>query len=134
MIKNERIIRSDGKYELAIDSSNTLRCRPLNCEEDMKDNKKENDNTIQPGRQGVDSIWLHRNCCVMYGTDGNVRILRGYYDRNDDDYKMTIGDANPPQIPGLKFLNASNQIDQEIFIFENRNIIRHHLGIHRHHF
>ena len=130
MIKNERIIRSDGKYELTIDSSNTLRSRPL--KEDMND-QKENDNNIQPCRQGVDSIWLHRNCCVMYGTDGNVRIVRGYYDRNSD-YKMTIGDANPPQIPGLKFLNASNQIDQEIFLFENRNIIRHHLGIHRHHY
>lgn len=131
MIKNERIIRSDGKYELVIDSSNTLRCWPFMGEEEMND-QKENDNNIQPGRQGVDSIWLHRNCCVMYGTDGNVRILRGYYDRNND-YKMTIGDANPPQIPGLKFLNDSNQIDQEIFIFDNPNIIRHHLGMHRRH-
>ena len=130
MIKNERIIRSDGEYELVIDSRNTLRCQRLN-------NQNENDDNTQSFRQGVDSIWLHRNCCVMYDTDGNVRILRGYYDQNQaNDYKLTISDeVKPPfKVPGLKFLNASNENDQEINIFENRNIFRHHLGFHnRHH-
>lgn len=118
MIRNERIVSADGKYELLIDphDRNKLKCRSLIRDSDvaslspselsdLRDTQVEN----LISDQDVDSIWLHRTCCVLYCSDGRLNILRGFYQRPPD-YKMTIGESSRP--PGIKFLNESGDTDK----------------------
>lgn len=120
MIKNERIVRSDGRYELIIDNTNTLVCRSLIRESDKTSLSKselkdlEDTQIVQVlSRSEIDSVWLHRSVCVAYCTDGRVEILKGFYDKAPD-YKLSLGDSSPPELKFTRNSNgAANYVDIE---------------------
>ena len=116
MLINERIVRPDGKFEMFIDPSNTLKCKSMIREldktvlsenelKDLEDTQLENLISNVP----ADSIWLHRSNCVLYCSNGRVEILRGFFDKAPD-YKLAISESSPP---GLHFVYDPNEIDEK---------------------
>lgn len=101
MLKDEKIIRQDGKYELKIQSNCDMIISPLIPDEDkltpdelnqMKDTQVQHTLCMD-----VDSLWLHRFQVVCYKTNQRVKVIHSFYDTSPE-YKLFIDNSDPPNI------------------------------------
>lgn len=128
MIKGERLVREDGKYELLIESNDQLVCRSVIRESDIA-NLSPSDLEELKARQIVniityhpaDSIWLHRFNCVVYQKNARLYILKNFFDRAAD-YQLAIkengGDDGAPTIEIIE-INGDKKTTTDPFLEAN---------------
>lgn len=101
MLKGEKVVRKDGKFELVIENDNTLVCKSiiLNKEKLSKEELVEAENT-QIKRiiaSNVHSLWLTRFQVALYKADSRVRVIHNFFDKSPE-YAITIDDSSEPNI------------------------------------
>lgn len=116
MLRNEKIVRDDGKFELAVLNNGDLVIRSIiKSNEASKLNKQELTNLQDTQYQriiyrSVNSIWLHKFHAIIYNNhvrnQKKVLILKSFPLSNETtDYRLMI-DSN--DTPNLVFFNDAN--------------------------
>ena len=107
MLKNEKIVREDGQFELVILNNGNLVIRSLITVNDQEKSKKEllelKDTQVERIiKTNVNSIWLHRFQIVFFLVQNNNQKRVWIYNtlsNESPEYSLMIGDA---YIPDLK--------------------------------
>ena len=90
MLKGEKLISDDNKYEILIKNNGDLVCKSI---------KNENNQDVAVCRilrQAVHSIWLHRFQVIFHLTDDHLYIAHSFYEHSPE-YLFTFNfDLNPP--------------------------------------
>ena len=109
MLRNEKIVRDDGKFELVILNNGDLVISSiLKNNESNNLNKKELDNLKDTQFKriiynSVNSIWLHKFHAIVYNRDytnnKRVFILKSFsLDKKATDYKLKINNNSTPNL------------------------------------
>ena len=101
MIKGERLVREDGKFELLIERNDDLVCRSIIRDKDLEHLNQselidlENQQLRRLVFSRINSIWLHKSHCVLYRNDGRIIMLKNFYDKSPM-YTLSIDYSNTP--------------------------------------
>jgi len=116
LLKNEKLVREDNKYELKIaDNGNLILSSLITNGQKNSLNKEQLDDlkNIQVQRNitsNVNSIWLHRSQVVIYKVDrsGQNKYLeiKFKFENNNPEYKLIISDNN---LPDLKCIHDGDE-------------------------
>lgn len=99
MLRGEKLVREDGKFEMLIESDGSLVTRSIikNRDSLSKEELIELEN-VQIKRKidyNVSSIWLHRFQVAFYNADRRVFVKHNFYNKSPE-YKFTIDDTDTP--------------------------------------
>lgn len=101
MMKGEKIVRPDDKFEMLIERNNALFIRSIVRTKDQ-DNLSPAELFDLECKQlrsliftNIDSIWCHPFQIALYQTNGRVHILHNFYDKSPE-YKFFISSTDPP--------------------------------------
>jgi hypothetical protein len=93
MLKDEKIVREDGKFEMCILRNGELVIRSLlpNRKSLTKRELEEQESTqvCRIINNNVDSIWLHRFQIALFLTDRHVQIAHSFYEKSPE-YRLSI--------------------------------------------
>ena len=101
MLKGEKVIRSDGKFFMEIESNGNLTISSIITDKDTLSDEELQQRQLTQVKNilssDVDSIWLHRFQVAFFKTNTKVKVMHSFFDTSPE-YKLFINDDNPADI------------------------------------
>lgn len=101
MLRGEKIVRKDGKFELIIDKNGNLVCQSIIKNKDKLSNDElvelENTQIKRIVSYQIHSIWLLRFQVAFYKLNTKVKVIRNFFE-NWPEYILTIDESETPNI------------------------------------
>ena len=108
LLKNEKLVREDGKYELKIVDNGRLVISSIITNEQKNSINKQMLDDLKVSQiersisENVNSIWLHRSQVVIYKVDRSGRSkylqVKFKFENKTSDYKLTLSYENIPDL------------------------------------
>ncbi len=108
LLKNEKLVREDGKYELKIVDNGRLVISSIITNEQKNNLNKQMLDDLKVTQiersisENVNSIWLHRSQVVIYKIDRSGRSknlqVKFKFENKTPDYKLIISNENIPDL------------------------------------
>ncbi|RNA30369.1 hypothetical protein BpHYR1_047332, partial [Brachionus plicatilis] len=101
MLRGEKIVRKDGKFELTIAGDGNLICQSIITNKDKLSNEElvelENTQIKRIIAYQVHSIWLLRFQVALYKLNTKVKLIKNFYETSPE-YVLTIDEADIPNL------------------------------------
>lgn len=101
MLKGEKIVRKDGKFELTISDNGNLICQSIIKNKEKLSNNElselENTQIKRIISYQVDSIWLLRFQVALYKLNTKVKVIKNFFETSPE-YILTIDESDIPNL------------------------------------
>lgn len=101
MLRGEKIVRKDGKFELIIDNNGNLVCQSIIKNKDKLSNDElielENTQIKRIVSYQIHSIWLLRFQVAFYKLNTKVKVICNFFE-NTPEYILTIDESETPNL------------------------------------